>query len=115
MLVLLLALVVRASHFAVQGGGNVDRPSELEDGRVKKRWETRKLTDSNFWSCWGPNVMYRSIHDDHRQALILRATNSDYRYRIVLRGESISTTETDLWKCWQKSLITDADSPLNVN
>ena len=39
-------------------------------------------------------------------------SNSNYRYRIV-PPELMSITETDLWECWQKSLTTDTDSPLN--
>ena len=47
-------------------------------------------------------VYYCSIQDDYRQTFILRAINSNYRYRVVLPEEIISSTETDPWECWQK-------------
>ena len=47
--------------------------------------------------------MYRSIQNQYRQTFILRASNSNYRYRIVLPEEDSFITETDLWECWQRS------------
>ena len=49
-----------------------------------------------------PSRCYRSIQNDERQTFILRAINSNDRYRIVQPDNLMSITETDLWECWQK-------------
>ena len=55
-------------------------------------------------------IVSKLITDRH---FCLKGTNSNYRYRIVLPEEANATTETDLWKCWQKTLLADTDSPFN--
>ena len=58
------------------------------------------ITDRHF-----SEGIYRSIQIDYRQTLFLGGTNfSKYRCRcrIALPEESISITETDLWKFQQK-------------
>ena len=45
---------------------------------------------------------YRSIQIHYRQRFFWEELISDYRYRIALREELISITETDLWEFLQK-------------
>ena len=73
--------------------------------------------------------IYRSIQIDFRQRLFLGALICNYRYRIALREESVSITETDLREFQQKishcghrfplefllSSITDTDFGLKTN
>ena len=82
------------SVIAVDSVISADRLCRFRDSRRCR--EGHSVANTRF------GKPYCSIQNDYRQTLIVRAINSNYRYRIVLLEDLVSITETDLWEYQQK-------------
>ena len=92
-----------------KGGG----AEEIEVSLARKVPSTGTSQELSRFAMFCECHEYRSIQIDCRQTFLWGELISNCRYRIVLPGELIFITETDLREFSRKSLTTDTDSVLN--